>query len=155
MLRRLLSVGVVFAALASTLAMPSPAAAAGPSAYQQVLRVYQSQGTVPACRFSGVELADALKGVDTYGAQYFADFTQAVQSALSARAAGACAPAPAPAPAAAAPVGGVPEPPAHFGSVTAATSAGIPAPLAAMAVLALAAGLFGAWTLLARSRARR
>jgi len=33
-------------------------------------------------------LSTALKGIDTYGAQYFADFTDAVQAALAERASG-------------------------------------------------------------------
>jgi hypothetical protein len=150
MLRRLLAIGGVIAAVCAP--VPAAAGAAGQSAYQRVLGVYESQGTVPACRFSGVELSAALNGVDTYGAQYFADFTQAAQAALNARAAGAC-----PGSAAVVPVrapAGVAEPPAHFGSVTAATSAGIPAPLAVMAVLALVAALFGAGAMVVRSRAR-
>jgi hypothetical protein len=145
-LRRLLGIGMVMAAVSAM--VPAMADA---SAYQQVLGVYESQGTVPACRFSGPELADALKGVDTYGAQYFADFTQAVQAALSSRAAGACTGAVPPAPVQVR--GGVAEPPAHFGSVTAATSAGVPAPLAVLGGLALVGALFGAGTAVVRSRA--
>ena len=152
MVRRLLCLGMVLAAVGLT-AVPVAADAAGQSAYQQVLRAYDSQGTVPACRFSSVELSDALTGIDTYGAQYFADFTQAIQTALSTRAAGACTTVAAVAPQRA--PGGVAEPPAHFGSVTAATSAGIPAPLAVMAALALAAALLGAGTAVVRVRTRR
>lgn len=156
MRRRLLCIGLAaVVAVGGAAASPIPAVAAGQSAYQQVLSVYESQGTVPACRFSGAELSDALKGVDTYGEQYFADFTQAVQAALNASAGGACS---APAPVVPAPAkfpGGVAEPPAHFGSVTAATSAGVPAPLAVMAGLVLVAAAFGAGTAVARARARR
>jgi hypothetical protein len=67
------------------------APAAGASPYSQVLQAYQSTGSVPACQFSSPQLAAALKGVDTYGQQYFADFSDAIQNALAARAAGACA----------------------------------------------------------------
>jgi hypothetical protein len=148
--RWLLGIGLVVASVGPA-AVPAAASAAPPSAYQQVLSVYQSQGTVPACQFSGAELSEALNGVDTYGQQYFADFTQAVQAALSARAAGACtgsATASARAP-------GEAQPPAHFGPVTAATSAGFPAPLAVLAGLALAAGLLGAGAWVVRRRVHR
>jgi hypothetical protein len=151
MRRQMLGIALVVAAVASA-AVSAPAGAARQSAYQQVLSVYESQGTIPACRFSGAELSDALSGVDTYGAQYFADFTQAVRAALSARAAGGCSSAATAAPAVQRVPGGVAQPPAHFGSVTAATSAGIPAPLAVLAVLALVGALVGAGTALARRR---
>ena len=72
------------------------------SAYQQVLTIYESEGTIAPCQFTPAALQAALNGVDTYGAQYFADFTQAVQSALTSRAGGACA-APGSSPARAAP----------------------------------------------------
>lgn len=68
----------------------APASLARASAYSKVLRVYQQSGSVPACAFSTGQLTSALKGVDLYGAQYFADFTNAIQNALTARAAGAC-----------------------------------------------------------------
>lgn len=147
-----MSVAVV--ALGIVLGDLGPAAtAAAPSAYQQVLGVYESQGAIPPCRFSGPQLAAAQKGIDTYGEQYFADFTQAIQTALSARAAGACAASPAPAPALA--PGGVPRPPAHFGPVTAATDAGVPAPLAVMGGLAAVLALFGLGTAFVRARRLR
>jgi hypothetical protein len=79
----LLLAGVFAGAPASALASP----------YTAVLHAYQTFGSVPPCRFSSPELAAALRGVDTYGQQYFADFSDAVQTALAARAAGACAPA--------------------------------------------------------------
>jgi hypothetical protein len=128
-------------------------AAAGPSAYQQILGVYESQGTISPCRFSGPQLSAALRGVDTYGEQYFADFTQAVQAALSARAAGACPASPAPAPVRA--PGGVPRPPAHFGPVTAATDAGMPAPLAVMSGLTAGIVVLGVAAVLWRRRSAR
>ena len=64
---------------------------ATPGAYQAVLRAYERQGTVPPCQFSPSQLQSALNGVDSYGAQYFADFTQAIQNAISVRASGSCA----------------------------------------------------------------
>ncbi|HEX3975480.1 MAG TPA: hypothetical protein VHW96_04405 [Solirubrobacteraceae bacterium] len=142
---------VVLAAVAGPalhgLARPEPAAAA--SAYQQVLRVYQANAAIPPCRFSAPELQRALGGVDTYGAQYFADFTNAVQAALTARAAGACGPAPA----ARRPTGaGGPssDAVARLPSVTAPTSAGVPVPLVVLAALAVAGALGGG---VARARA--
>jgi hypothetical protein len=136
-------------AVALMLAARPALAAPGPGAYQAVLGAYERQGTVPACRFSVAELQAAQRGVDTYGAQYFADFTQAIAAALSARASGACsgsasvsAAAPARAGAGAGP--GAPRQPARFGPLTAATSAGVPAPLAVMGALAAALALVGA-----------
>jgi hypothetical protein len=105
-----------------------------------VLRVYQADGSIPACSFSSAELAAALKGIDAYGQQYFADFSQAVQSALAARASGACTPGLHLSGSAA------PIPPSAFpASVTSATDAGLPLPMLLMAGLGLvmvaAAGL--------------
>ena len=143
-----------------------PASALGaPSAYQSVVKVYEREGQIPACQFSSGQLERALGGVDTYGAQYFADFTQAIQSALSSRAAGACSAdgAPGRGPGAgrhrAAGRGPRPhralpaaqQPLAHFPALTAATSAGVPAPLVGLAILAGAGALLGignaAWRL--------
>jgi hypothetical protein len=121
-----------------------PALAAGPSAYQQVLRVYETTGAIAPCRFSAPELQGALGGVDTYGAQYFADFTNAVQAALTARAAGACEPAPAAARRRAGASGVSSDAVARLPSVTAATSAGVPVPLVVLAALAVAGALAGA-----------
>jgi hypothetical protein len=78
-----------------------PAGVARASAYSSVLRVYETKGTIPPCQFSSRTLNSALANVDTYGAQYFADFTNAIQTALDNRAAGVCAP-----PAQVAPTGG-------------------------------------------------
>jgi hypothetical protein len=130
------TIAVVLACLVGLSAVPP---AAGASAYTQVLHAYQQTGAVPACRFTSGQLAAALRGIDTYGQQYFADFSDAVQSALAARAAGACAPGAHRvrrfAPAAQAPL------PA---SVTSATNASLPLPLLALAglsvLLAAAAG---------------
>lgn len=69
-----------------------PVSLAHANAYTKVLAVYQRTGSVPTCSFSSTELENALKGVDTYGAQYFADFTNAIQAALDQRASGACLP---------------------------------------------------------------
>ena len=119
-------------------ALPGQARAA--SSYQQVLHAYQQQGSVPSCEFTGPQLANALKAVDTYGAQYFADFTQAVQDALNARAGGVCGP-------------GVHSSrtrghggpgigiPAHLGSLTAPTGGSVPGPLLLLLIMTALAGL--------------
>jgi hypothetical protein len=121
------------------LARPAPAAAA--DAYQQVLRVYEANGAIPPCRFSAPELQRALGGVDTYGAQYFADFTNAIQAALTARAAGTCGPAPARRRTRASSPSS--EAVARLPSVTAPTSAGVPVPLLVLAALAVTGALGG------------
>ncbi len=148
-------------ALCSVLLLPTRASA-GTSAYQRVLRVYEHGETIPACQFSSSELQAALAGVDTYGAQYFADFTQAVQNALSTRAAGACldqsAGATSPGHRRPARNGlsndvlfgpgiGIP---AHLGSLTAASDGGLPAPLVVLGVLVLIGALGGAVALARR-----
>ena len=139
---------VTTAAAVLTLGMPLLPAAARASAYSDVLRAYQAEGSIPPCRFSSAELAAALKGIDTYGQQYFADFTEAVQSALVQRASGACTP-------------GLPAHPLASGtaaprvplpaSVTAATDAGVPAPILAMAGLGILLALIAGLGALARS----
>lgn len=136
----------------AVLAGPTPAGAA-PSAYQQVLRVYEANGAIPPCRFSAPELQRALGGVDTYGAQYFADFTNTIQAALTARAAGACGPAPAPRRPGAA--GAASEVVASLPSVTAPTSAGVPVPLIVLGALAVAGVLTGAALAVSRGARRR
>jgi hypothetical protein len=147
---------VVLALLASpamgALAAPSPApAASAVSAYQQVLRVYEANGAIAPCRFSSPQLERALSGLDTYGAQYFADFTNAISAALTARAAGQCGPAPA---RPRAPAGGTAsDVVARLPSVTAPTSAGVPLPLIVLAALAVA-GAAGGGVALARAAGR-
>lgn len=136
------AVAVLCLAVAATpvsLAAPSAAAASAGSIYQQVLRAYEAAGSIPPCRFSAAQLQSALSGIDTYGAQYFADFTQAIDTALTARAGGECSGAVAPFPA-----GRVSDLVARLPSVTAATSASVPAPLIVLAVLAAGLTLAGA-----------
>jgi hypothetical protein len=157
---RFVTTVLVLAAL--TAVVPARVAGAA-SPYQTVLRAYEQSGTVPPCRFSAATLAEALKGVDSYGAQYFADFTQAVNDALSARAAGACSGSPrrnrggAPAgsgggrPRASGPGVGIP---AHLGALTASTGGSIPAPLLLLGALALGAAVATGVTLVRRVRAR-
>ena len=127
------------AALLAALAMP--VSTAGASAYSQVLQSYERNGTIPPCVFSSAELASALNGVDTYGAQYFADFTDAITSALTARAGGACVAAHAAAPAAPPGSGQALTGELQIGSLTAATAAGVPLPIVLMALLAACGAL--------------
>lgn len=114
------------------------APAAGASTYSQLLQTYQAQGSIPPCTFTTAQLEGVLKNVDTYGAQYFADFTNAINAALAQRAAGACAPkqttSGAVQLASPASSGRIPG-----GPVPAASGAGVPAPIV---VLAVFAGLF-------------
>jgi len=135
------------------LALPAGAAAA--DVYQQVLLTYERADTIPACRFTAGQLQTALNGIDTYGAQYFADFTDAIQAALAARAGGECSAAPAraavPLTTALAPSDNV----APLPSVTAATSGGLPAALIVLAALAVGLTLAGALTAGARALSAR
>lgn len=128
-----------------------PVRASAASTYQQVLQVYEREGTVPSCQFTPAQLQAALGGVDTYGAQYFADFTQAVQAALTARAGGACAP-PGGSRAVSPPGARAPVPPPPGGSLTAAGSGGIPLPLALLGGLAVIGALGAARATLRRTR---
>src|SRR5205085_6125127 len=109
----------------------------------QVLSAYQAQGSIPPCRFTSAQLSNALKGIDTYGQQYFADFTDAVQTALAQRASGACL--------AGAKHATAVLPPLRPGLLTAPTDAGVPAPILAMAVLGLAIAIALAVTAAARA----
>jgi hypothetical protein len=125
------------------------APAADASIYGRVLSSYQNHGMIPPCQFSSQQLNGALKSVDTHGAQYFADFTAAIQSALASRASGACRTGL---------TGGAPSQSASGAPaipnlpVTAATSAGLAAPIVLMAVIAAAAALLGGLVGLARLR---
>lgn len=161
--RRVVSLlaGVSLAALlagVSLAAVPSGAQGAQ-SAYQSVLHVYQRSGQVPPCQFTAAQLESALNGVDTYGAQYFGDFTQAIQIALSTRASGVCAGGSGLGTGRGSGPGGgslslaSSPPPARFPPLNAATSAGLPAPLMVLGALALAVALFGAGLALRRRRA--
>jgi hypothetical protein len=129
-----------------------PAAAAGTSNYSRVLRAYQNRGSIPPCQFSSAELQSALKSVDTYGAQYFADFTAAIQTALSARATGVCTGG---GTAAIAPSSGVGSPAASPASrlpVTASSGANLPAPIVLLGALAALFASIAAAVGVARAR---
>jgi hypothetical protein len=143
---------IVLALAPAILAAGLAAAPAGAGAYQQVLRVYEREGSIPACQFTSAQLQTALAGVDTYGAQYFADFTQAVQTALSARAGGACTAAPAGATAAIR--AGAPLAPPPRTGMTAGTSAGVPLALAVLGVIAALAAAAGTGAALVAGRRR-
>jgi hypothetical protein len=127
-------------ALATALVIAILPATAAASVYTEVLHTYQVKGSIPPCQFSSAQLSTALKGIDTYGQQYFADFSNAIQNALSARASGACNPAALRAALAAHAAPRTPAPPLPA-SLTPPTDAGIPAPILAMAAIALAVGI--------------
>jgi hypothetical protein len=134
---------VGFAVLA-LLVMAAPASATDP-----VLQTYEEHGVVPACEFTSQQLEQALKQ-STYGAQYFNDFTSAVQAALQARAAGACSSGQLRQ--RSADRAGLALPP-RLASITAATGAGIPLPMLLLAVFAVLALLGGAVVAVVRWRA--
>ena len=118
--------------------VPSPARA---DIYQRVQAAYEQYGSVPPCKFTSAQLETTLKAVDTYGAQYFADFTDAVQAALTARASGQCSPRSASGsqrthPGALAP-GRLPSSP------TSPTGASVPGTILLMGALALLTGVLG------------
>ena len=131
-IRRAIAAALVTSAAANAGAAISLAAT---SPYTAVLRAYQTHGSIPPCQFSSPELAAALRGVDAYGQQYFADFGNAVQAALAARAAGACGPGPHPVGGSAAPQAPLPA------SATSPTDAGVPLVLILLAALSLFIGL--------------
>lgn len=110
-----------------------PASASAASAYAQVERYYQNHGQIPPCQFSSRQLEDALKGIDTYAQQYFGDFPAAIQSALTARASGACLSSRVRAPSLSGPVPSSPP----LRPLTAAGTGGIPAPLLILGLLAV------------------
>jgi hypothetical protein len=145
---------LILAAATAVLALGLGVGTAGASIYSQVLRAYETHGSIPPCQFTSPQLQSALKGIDTYGAQYFADFTNAVQDALASRAAGACAPRtkrPAAAGAGAATRGG-PAQPLKLGPLTGATGSSLPAPMLMLAAFGALLGLGAAVAGLARWR---
>ncbi len=148
---RLILPALALVALLTFAAAPGARAQNRASAYRKVLGTYEQKGTIPACQFSAGQLSAALKGVDVYGQQYFADFTAAIQSALTQRDAGACAGPPATGAPSAGTHGDGPQR-LRLGPVTAATSAGIPLPLLILGALVVLMAL--ASVLLAVGRAR-
>ncbi len=143
-------IGRRFATLALLMMLAWPVSAARAGSYSQVLHAYQIHGSVPPCQFSSQQLDAALKGIDTYGAQYFQDFTSAIQSALAARASGVCAAArPPTAPSVTGHAVSSP-PPLALGPTDAATNSSLPAPIVMTAILAAALALLGAGVALTR-----
>jgi hypothetical protein len=145
MIRRSATSAAIAALTALALVMNPANAGAGQapsnlSVLARVQRAYEARGRINPCQFTSQQLATALKSIDTYGAQYFADFSNAVQGALDARASGACEPQSS-SPAAA--TNSAPTKPLRLGSVTAPTGAGLPAPVLLMALLAALAALVG------------
>ena len=137
--------------LAGLTLWPAGAAVAGAgSLYGRVLHTYQAHGSIPPCEFTSPQLAAALASVDTYGQQYYADFIQAIQSALAARASGVCSGTHHLAGAAGAVhvASGPRLPP----SITASTGSGVPAPLIALAIAAAVLATTAGLTALARRR---
>lgn len=123
---------VVFLALAVSSAQAN--------VYTRVLQAYEANGGVSPCQFTSQQLQTALKGIDTYGQQYFADFTAAVQGALAGRASGACVPKRERAAASTARS----RTPLKLGSLTAPTGASLPVTMLVMAGIALLAVLVAA-----------
>jgi hypothetical protein len=132
------------------IALLLPAGLAQASAYSVVLKTYETQGTIPPCQFSSRVLNSALANVDTYGAQYFADFTAAIQTALDNRAAGVCSPARAALTGGPVRAGALPR--SALPAVGASTGADLPAPLVLLAVFGGLAALAGAGATVARAR---
>jgi hypothetical protein len=151
-------------ALTSIALVLACASVARADAFGSVRRAYQAHGgAVPACAFSSARLTAAVKAMPPDLAQY-TDFPDAVQQALTARAAGACrrhhhrvhgAVAGAARSAAGGPGGHVPGPPVPVGPATTLTNEGVPAAVALFIVLgAVAALVVGTITGTARLRRR-
>jgi hypothetical protein len=134
--------------LATVLAFLALTTAASANLYTTILRVYEVKGSVPACQFTSQQLEQALKQTDTYGAQYFSDFTQAVQSALQARASGVCSRS-----RQAVAASGSGRSLGNLPPATAPTASGVPAPILLLAALTALALVIGAVVSLARWRA--
>lgn len=152
---RKLGLGLVVALVALPLCA-RPADAAGVSAlYTRILHTYQAYGRIPPCEFQSPQLAAALNDVDAYGLQYYADFIEAIQTALTARASGVCS---GPRQHVAAGTGqtngdsALSRAPALPSSVTAPTRSGLPLPLVLLLVLGALAGGSAALILWLRSR---
>lgn len=140
--------------------LAGPGLAAGASVlYTRVLHAYQANGRIPPCEFTSPQLSSALSGVDTYGQQYYADFIAAINTALTARAGGACSGShhhrrPVAGANSAGTPGQIPGEPALPSSITAPTSSGLPLPmllLIALGALLTAVVAVPSW---ARARGR-
>lgn len=161
---RRLAIALTGALIAALVSVGAAQASSVSGLYTKVLSAYQANGRIPPCEFTSPQLEWTRNHIDTYGQQYFADFIGAIQTALTARASGACSASRTQgvAGAGAARGGGSRNPPgtpALPSSVTDSTSSGVPllmavlialgAVLAAMAVLARwarARGVERGWT---------
>ncbi len=146
--------GVLIAAAVST----GTAQASGVSGlYTQVLNAYTAHGRIPPCEFTSPQLVYVLNHIDTYGQQYFADFIGAIQTALTARASGACSASgrragSAPAPANGGGTRNPPGTPALPSSVTASTSSGLPLLMSVLVALGAALAAVAALSRWTRTR---
>jgi hypothetical protein len=144
---------LLLVALLVSLLVPVARASAGAfTAVEQAYATSPSQ-TIPPCKFSPGELAQAESSVPNDAQQYDQNLIAAIEQARQARANGACKGKKRGAGNAAAPVGTPAPPPAPplsrgtplpVGSATAATDAGLPAPITILAVLAALALIGGA-----------
>jgi hypothetical protein len=140
-MRRSSQTAALLAIASVAFALAAPAAGAKG---QSVLSVYENTGTIPSCEFSAAQLAHALHGLGTYDLVYFQDFPNAIDTALAARASGACSGARKVANTSAAARAPLPDI-----SVTASTSGSIPLPILLLALIAAlcAVGAAGSWLL--------
>jgi hypothetical protein len=131
---------IVALALAFAGSIATSAAARGAS----VLSVYESTGSIPPCEFSTAQLAHALHSLDTYDLVYFQDFPNAINTALAARASGACSGARKRANTSAAARAPLPNIP-----VTSSTGSSVPLPMLLLALIFVlgAIGAGGSWLL--------
>jgi hypothetical protein len=93
---------------------------------------------ISACQYSATTLEAALRGTPSYSIEYDADFTYAVEEALSARAGGACGSGKLHGLKLGLTNYGNPAPPS---GVTSVNGAGVPLPLVLLALLAACAAL--------------
>jgi hypothetical protein len=136
---------VLSAMLAVGPSAPVSRASGSAGSYAQVLTAYEARGTIPPCLFTAPQLIAALHGGDVYAQQYFADFSAAIRTALSQRAAGTCQhqrPGGTTAGSAGPPAAGGPGVPLPRLDLTGPTGAAAPAPLVLLAILG-ALGLVG------------
>jgi hypothetical protein len=138
---RIAAVAVLF-----VLAVPASASA---DSYTAVYNAYSQSGTLPACQFSTAELESALTEAPTYDVEYFGEFSDAIQAAISERASGDCTRHHAGS-ALPRPRGPLPPAPRLPTSLTPGTGAGIPLPLLLALILAGLAVLGGGAAALAR-----
>ena len=147
---------LLLAAALVTLLLPAVRASA--SAFTDVEQAYATSPsqTIPPCEFSPGVLAQAKSSVPNDTQQYDQNLIAAIEQAQQARASGACRPNKHRGASATVPVG-TPAPPSvprlgrstplDVGSATAPTDAGLPAPIAILAVFAglalIAAGAVG------------